>query len=173
MRKVILLGLVTMVVCGCSPSVAPTAEFEEVRIHRWTALEGGEILILRRVGTDWSAELQGDGSRFRCFYVRRVTPKSDWNSLWNALIQEGLMEISGSEPPSGWEDGDGFDVEIRSKGKTQRYGVDNPAHQPSENAKRTLRIGNLLSTEFETPMFAENYDRGKVGEYLYAPCKSN
>jgi len=173
MLRFLVSSLILIVFCSCAPKATAPVEFEEIRIRRWTALEGGEIFILRRVGAAWSAELFGDGSRLRCFYVRSVTPKSDWNALWNTLLREGLLDLSGSEPWSGWEDGDGFDIEVRSKGKTQRYIVDNPTHQPTENAKRILRIGNLISKEFDTPLFAENYDRGKVGEYLYAPCKQN
>jgi hypothetical protein len=158
--------------CASPKNESPT-EFEEVRIHRWTALEGGEFFILRRVGAEWSAELLSDGARFRCFYEKKVIPKSDWNELWKRLLQEGVMEISGSELPSGWEDGDGFGLEMRSGGKTQRYFVDNPIHHSSENSKRILRIGNLISKEFDTPVFAETYDRGEIFDYLYAPCKTN
>lgn len=172
MKGVLVFSLVVLVFCSCSPKVAPPVEFEEVRIHRWTALEGGEIFVLRRVGVDWSAELLSDNTRFRCLYGRKVTPRSDWNELWNTLIQNGLMEISGSEPPSGWEDGDGFRLELRSGGKIQQYVVDNPINQSSENSKRILRIGNLISKEFDAPMFAEKYDRGQVFDYLYAPCKN-
>jgi len=173
MKRLVVFSLVLLVFCSCSPKVRPPVEFEEVRIHRWTALEGGEIFILRRVGTEWSAELLGDATRFRCIYGRNVSPKSDWNELWNTLLAEGMLEISGSEPPSGWEDGDGFRLELRSGGRLQQYIVDNPTHQKSENAKRIARIGNLISREFGTPIFADNYDRGQVGEYLYAPCKTS
>jgi len=171
MLKLVIFGLVPIIFCGCAPKGTQPVSFEEVRIHRWTALEGGEIFVLRRVGTEWSAELLSDAERFRCLYERKVSPKSDWDALWNTLIQDGLMEISGSDPPSGWEDGDGFRMEVRSGGKIHQYIVDNPSNQTSENAKRILRIGNLISKEFDTPLFAENYDRGQVGEYLYAPCK--
>ena len=173
MIRFLAVFLISLSCFACAPMDEKPLEFEEVRLHRWTALEGGEVFILRRVGTEWSAELLSDASRFRCLYQKRVAPKSDWTSLWNALIQEGLMEISGSEPLSGLEDGDGFRVEVRSRGKTQQYIVDNPEHQASGNAKRILRIGNLIAKEFDTPMFAANYDRGQVGDYLYAPCKKN
>ena len=158
--------------CSCATQkVEELVEFEELRLHRWTSLEGGEVFVFRRVGTEWSAELLSDGARFRCFYAKKVTPKSEWNALWNAFVQEGLTEISGSEPPSGWEDGDGFSLELRSKGETHRYVVDNPTHQSSENSKRILRIGNLISKEFDTPLFAETYDREQVFDYLNGPCK--
>ena len=173
MKRLVVFSLVLLVFCSCSPKVTPLVGFEEVRIHRWTALEGGEIFVLRRVGPEWSAELLSDAARFRCLYERMVTPRSDWNALWNTLIQNGLMEISGSEPRSNLEDGDGFRLELRSGGKIQQYVVDNPSHQSSENSRRILKIGNLISKEFDTPMFAENYDRGQVGDYLYAPCKKN
>ncbi len=157
--------------CGCAPDETQrNVELEEIRIHRWTALEGGEIFIMRRVGTEWSAELLGDGSRFSCFYEKAVTPKSDWNAIWNTFLQEGLMQLSGFEPRSGWEDGDGFNLEVRSRGKTQRYFVDNPLRQSSENSKRISRIGNLISRELDTPVFAETYDRGAVAKYLIGQC---
>lgn len=173
MARILIIGLLLAGFSSCSPQPIAPAEFEEVRVHRWTALEGGEIFVLRRIGGVWSAELLGDASRFRCLYAKQVVPKSDWNALWNTLIQEGLLEVSGSEPRTAWEDGDGFRVEVRSNGTTRQYIVDNPSHQSTVNAKRILRIGNLISKEFDTPMFAETYDRGKVADYLYAPCKKN
>ncbi len=169
--RLLVFGLIFFVFCNCASKITPPVEFEEIRLHRWTALEGGEIFVLRHVGAEWSAELLSDATRFRCLYGRKVTPKSDWNTLWNTLVQDGLMEISGSEPPSGLEDGDGFRLEVRSGGKIQQYVVENPTHQSSENAKRILRIGDLISKEFDTPMFAAKYDRGQVFDYLYAPCK--
>lgn len=173
MKKVrFLLSLwIVCIAFSCVPKVEPNVEFEEVRIHRWTALEGGETLVLRRVGSNWSAKLQGDGNRFSCFYQRDEKPKSDWNQFWNTLIVEGLMELSGNERSMGLEDGDGFDVEVTYQGKLRQYSVDNPTHQKSDNAKRILRIGDLISREFDSPMFVADYDRGRVGEYLIDSCR--
>ena len=81
------------------------------------------------------------------------------------------MELSGNERSMGLEDGDGFDVEVTYQGKLRQYSVDNPTHQKSENAKRVLRIGDLISREFDSPMFVADYDRGRVGEYLIDSCR--
>lgn len=138
------------------------------------ALEGGETLLLRRIGDDWSAKLMGDGYRFSCLYQRNVKPSGgDWNQLYNSLLSAGLMEISGEEKIRQIEDGDNFYLEVTSNGNITRYSVGHPREVQSENSKRILNVGNIVNEQFGTPVFLGNYDRNAVGEYLIKSCKEN
>lgn len=167
----LVCGLV-LTFAGCEPKVEKKVEFFEIRLHRWTALEGGEIAVLRRVGNDWTGQLIGDGQRFSCLYQRDVKPRtSDWNQLYDSLVRVGIVELSGKEPDLGWEDGDGYELEVTSNGKMSRYSVFLADKQESESAKKIQEIGSIISAAFDTPMFRPDYDRGKVGEYLMNICK--
>lgn len=167
----ILLALVLTFV-GCEQNSEKKVEFFEIRLHRWTALEGGEIAVLRRVGNEWTGQLIGDGQRFSCLYQREVKPKTgDWNQMHDSLVHAGILELSGKEPDLGWEDGDGYELEVTSNGKMSRYSVFLADKQGSESAKKMMEIGSIVSTAFDTPMFRPDYDRGTVGEYLMNTCK--
>ncbi len=171
------LILVLFLLCfGCNSQVEQKIEqkneFIEIRITRWTALEGGEIFVLRKINQDWSAMLLGDGSRFSCLYKKSVRPKSDWNTLLLSLQAEGLLEIpEGDYTADGWTDGSGFIVEVLYEGKLKRYSFFLPQMLKTKESKQILNIGNLISQEFDTPVFVADYDRGKVGEYLIEKCK--
>ncbi|MEO6587710.1 MAG: hypothetical protein ABIP06_00150 [Pyrinomonadaceae bacterium] len=147
-------------------------EFLEVRINRWTALEGGEIFVLRKINKDWSATLLGDGDRFSCYYQKNVQPKSGYENLWNELQKAGLLEIpDGKIEDARWEDGSGFVVEINFQDKLKRYSFANPKRLKTEESKQILNIGDLINREFVTPVFISDYNRGKVGDYLIENCK--
>jgi len=156
---------------GCRPEAPQTPGFLEFRLHRWTGLEGGETLLLRRIGSEWSAIVLGDGQRFSCMYQRPVKPKSDWDHVWTNLLKKGLLDI-----PEGQlgrlivEDGDGFDGEVTHEGKVKRFEIPHPQSQNFPAAKQILEISDLLADEFESPVFRADYDRGQVGEYLIKNC---
>ncbi len=148
-------------------------EFLEVRINRWTALEGGETLVLHKINKDWSASLLGDGDRFSCYYQKDVQPKSGWEDFWISLQKEGLLEIpDGKYEVGGWTDGSGFVAEINYQGKLKRYSFFFPQMLETKEARQILNIGDLINREFDTPVFVGDYERGKVGEYLIENCKS-
>ena len=168
---VFVLGLLFFVVsCGEKRNDAIN-DFIEVRISRWTALDGGEIFLLRKIGTEWSGKLLGDGERFSCFYAHELKPKSDWNQFYNKLLVEGLNEMSGREFDMDINDGDGFNLEVTANGRLTRYSVANAEKHNSENAKRILKISEIINREFGTPVFVPHYDRGDVGEYLINNCR--
>ncbi len=147
-------------------------EFLEIRIHRWTALEGGEIFILRKVNEDWSAMLSGDGKRFSCYYRKKVQPKSGYESFWNEVKKSGVLEIpDGKIEDAEWEDGSGFVMEINSQNSLRRYSFANPQNLETEQSKQILNVGDLISRELDTPVFVSDYNRGKVGDYLIENCK--
>lgn len=161
---------------GCISNIEKISEqkneFVELRIRRWTALEGGEIFILRRVDNDWSANLLGDGVRFSCQYNKSVKPKSSWNNLWNSLKKDGLLEIpEGDFGAFGWEDGSGYDVEVFHQNELKRFSFFLPDKMDTNEAKQMSNIGELVSREFNTPMFKSDYSRNEVGNYLIANCE--
>lgn len=170
--RIILCGFVLLTSFGCQPKAEKEIALFEIRLHRWTALEGGETVVLRRIGDEWTGTLIGDGQRFSCFYQREAKPKvAGWNQLYDTLVHAGILELSGKEPDLGWEDGNGYNLEVTSNGAVSQYSVFLADKQTSSNAKRMLEIGRIISTAFDTPMFLPEYDRGAVGEYLIENCK--
>ena len=161
---------------GCNPQVEQKTEqkneFIEVRINRWTALEGGEILVLRKINKDWSAMLLGDGDRFSCLYQKSVQPKSGWEDLWKQLQSNGLLEISDGRRLSNYLDGSAYYVEVFYQNNIKRYSFKDPENLKTKEAEQIQNIGDLISNEFETPMFSGKYNRGKVGDYLIEQCKN-
>jgi hypothetical protein len=105
-------------------------------------------------------------------YQKSVRPKSDWNILLLSLQAEGLLEISeGDYTVGGWTDGSGFTAEVFYEGKLKRYSFFLPQEMKTKEAKQILNVGNLISREFDTPVFVADYDRGKVGEYFINVCR--
>jgi hypothetical protein len=179
MKLINFVTLLILFMCfsGCNSAAnqnaEQSAEFVEVRIKRWTALEGGEILVLRKINNDWSAVLLGDGDRFSCSYQKSVQPRSGWAVLWTSLKQEGLFDIpEGNYTTNCCEDGNGFDAEVFYQGKLKGFSFFLPEKQDNKEAKQIQNIGDVLSREFDTPMFRADYDRSNVGEYLINNCKN-
>lgn len=177
LRNILLICVLFVLCFGCNSQAKQKTEqkneFLEVRINRWTALEGGEVFILRKINKDWSAMLLGDGDRFSCFYQKSIQPKSDWENVWASLQRKGLLEIPDeSYTAGGWTDGSGFAVEIFYQDKVKKYSFFLPQQMKTKEAKQILSIGDLISREFDTPVFVADYDRGKVGDYLIENCKT-
>jgi hypothetical protein len=170
--KYILVLASILLVLSCGETPEQKADYTELRIHRWTALEGGETLVMRRIGSEWSAMLLGDGERFSCPYQKTVIPKSGWENVWKSLVDAGIFEISEGRRLLGIEDGNGFEVEIFYENQLRRFMIRHAESQKSEDAERILRIGDIVSNEFNTPVFLGKYDRGTVGEYLIELCKA-
>ena len=143
----------------------------DVRVTRWTALEGGEIFVLRKINNDWSGMLMGDGSRFSCLYQKSVQPRSDRDTFWWSLQRAGLLEIpDGIYSAGDWTDGSGFNVEVTYLGKLKRYSFFLPQNLITPESKKILNVGDLISREFNTPVFRADYNRGTVGDYLINNC---
>ena len=172
MKKHLLIFSILIFCSSCNQQTEQKPDFIEVRITRSTALEGGETFVLRKIGKDWSASLLGNGYRFSCLYVKPIQPESNWENLWESLQKEGLLEISDGWRMSNATDGSSYFVEINYQDKLKRYLFENPNNLKTKEAEHIQNIGNLISNEFETPMFFGKYDRGKVGDYLIGQCKS-
>ena len=175
MRISIILPIVVLLLfCfSCETRTEEKIDFIEIRITRWTALEGGETFVLRKINKDWSAILLGDGSRFSCLYHKSVKPKSDWNNFLLSLQAEGLLEIpDGIHTNNCCLDGSGFIVEVLYDDKLKRYSFENPKVLKTKESKQILRIGDIINREFNTPVFVADYDRGEVGKYFIDTCNA-
>lgn len=125
---------------------------------------------MRKTGSGWSGKLVGDGDRFSCFYERSLNPRSDWEEIYRSLVDMGLFELEGVEEKLGWEDGNRFEVETVVGAKRTAYEVDNPAHRDSARSRRIMRVSEMISREFDTPVFDPDDDLGAVGKYLIDTC---
>jgi hypothetical protein len=173
MTKTFFLIFAVILLClSCHKKAEQKAEFLEVRITRQTALEGGETLVLRKINDEWSALLLGDGYRFSCLYQKAVQPKSGWENFWRELQSKGLLEISDGRRLSSPIDGNRFKAEINYQNNVKQYLFENPQDLKTKESEQIQNIGNLISREFETPMFFADYDRGAVGDYLTEQCKN-
>lgn len=157
---------------SCNQKAERKTEFLEVRITRQTALEGGETLVLRKINEDWSAVLLGDGYRFSCLYKKAVQPKSGWENLWQDLQSNGLLDIPDGRRLNNAIDGSSYKVEVTYQNGLKQYSFENPQELKTKESEQIQNIGNLISNEFETPMFFGDYKRAKVGDYLWQQCEN-
>ena len=172
MKSCLLIFAMLCFCFACNKQIEQKTDFLEVRITRQTALEGGETLVLRKIDKDWSAMLLGDGYRVSCLYQKSAQPKSGWENLWQELLSGGLLEIADGRRLSNLTDGNRYIVEVNYQNKLKRYQFDNPGELKTKDSEQLRNIGNLISREFETPMFIDNYERGEVGDYLMEQCRS-
>jgi hypothetical protein len=172
MRKIILISLIDFCF-ACSQKVEQKVEFIEIRIGRYAVLEHArEVFVMRKIDKDWSAELLGDGSFANCRYQKVVQPKSTFEDLWHKLVSEGLLEIpEGEYTTNCCTDSDGYEVEISHQGKLKRFSFHIPDKIPIKEAKQIQNIGNIVSENFETPMFYADYSRKDIGDYLIKNCE--
>ena len=128
----------------------------EVRV--W--VEGFEIdgFILRRFNKTWLAiaikEL--DCKRFSHYPKDKIyklgkvnlsTPKSGWKNTWQKLVEAGILDLPNSDDVS-YIDGMGYIVETNRNGKYRIYFYSNPNLQKTEEAKRMMKIGEIIADEF-------------------------
>ena len=172
MRKIILILLIAFCF-ACNQKVERKIDFFEVRISRYAVLEHAtETLVLRKVGNEWSSTLLGNGLFAACKYQKVVPPKSNFEDLWQKLVNEGLLEIpEGEYTTNCCTDGNGYEAEIFYEGKLKRFSFHIPEEIPIKEAKQIQNIGNIISENFETPMFYADYSRNDIGNYLIKNCE--
>ena len=172
MRKYVLIFL-SLFCFACSQEVERKVDFIEVRISRYAVLERAtETLVLRKVGKDWSSMLLGNGLFSGCKYQKIVQPKSNLEDVWQKLVNEGLLEIpEGEYTTNCCTDGHGYEAEIFYQDKLKRFSFHIPEEIPIKEAKQIQNIGNIISENFETPMFYADYSRNDIGNYLIKKCE--
>lgn len=175
MKKIIPLFFLLLICFSCNQQIKEKVDFIEARITRYAVLERArETIVLRKIDKDWNAIILGDGLFGSCQYQRIGKSKSSLEDLWKKLVDEGLLEIpDGKFRSDCCTDGHGYEVEILHQDKLKRFSFHIPEQIDSKEAKQIQSIGNLLSNEFEIPMFYADYSRKDIGDYLIKSCESN
>ena len=172
MKKfVFILGILFLF--ACNQKTEQKVDFIEVRITRYAVLEHSrETLVLRKVDKDWSSMLLGNAGIAGCNYQKVVQSKSNLDDLWRNLVNEGLLEIpEGEYTTNCCTDGSGYEAEIFYENKFKRFSFHIPEKIPIKEAKQIQNIGNVISENFETPMFYADYSRNDIGNYLIKNCE--
>jgi len=79
------------------------------------------------------------------------SPKPGWEQLWSKLVDAGLLTLPDS---SQWEngvrikDGTSYVVEVKQGSVYRTYSYSDPSYQKWKEAKRMLRIADLLYKGF-------------------------
>lgn len=175
MKKIIPIIALFFFCLSCNEQTKEKVDFIEARITRYAVLERSrETIVLRKVEKDWNAMILGDGLFGSCNYQRIGKSKSSLEDLWKKLVDEGLLEIpEGKFRSDCCTDGHGYEVELFYQDKLKRYSFHIPEQIDSKEAKQIQNIGNLLSSEFEIPMFYADYSRKDISDYLFKSCESN
>jgi hypothetical protein len=169
-KKYILISL--LIFCSaCGQKLEQKVDFIEIRISRYAVLEHAkEMLVLRKIDKEWSSMLLGE--MFRCNYQRTAEPRLSLEDLWLKFVSEGLLEIpEGEYTTNCCTDGNGYEAEISYQGKMKRFSFHIPDKIPIKEAKQIQNIGNIISDNFDTPMFYADYSRNDIGDYLIKNCE--
>jgi hypothetical protein len=116
-----------------------------------TALEG---LVLRRVAGQWFAiYLDGVVDKVNSNKSKRNlhAPKSGWDLCWQRLQDAGLLTLPDAAAigcSGNATDGMSYVVEYNHAGIYRTYLYDNPNYAKCDEAKRMIRLVNLISEEF-------------------------
>jgi len=80
-------------------------------------------------------------------YRRELSPKPGWEKMWSQLVDAGLLTLPDSSQLKDEvrvEDGTSYVVEVKQGGVYRTYAYMNPDYQKWKEAKRMLRIADLL-----------------------------
>jgi hypothetical protein len=125
----------------------------EVRVWHGFGLTALEGLVLRDDG-EWTAvHVDGIHPRLpRSEYQKHLqAPKSGWHECWVRLVEAGistLPDASEIQCSAHALDGMSYVVELNLKGTYRTYLYDNPSYAKCDEAKRMIKIGNIISEEF-------------------------
>lgn len=127
----------------------------EVRVWFGFGLFPLEGLVLKRSNGQWSAiHLMAD-RHYKPMKVSRKelpAPNSGWEACWQQLADAGLMTLpDGTDPPD--PDVEGFEVQVRDGASYRSYQYVGPEYSELPAAKQMLRIGDIISSEFDLQRF--------------------
>ena len=129
----------------------------EVRVWHGFGITLLEGFVLRRLAGQWAAiDLAGyDKRRPRSKYqIKLQTPKSGWKGCWKRLEEVGLSTLPdasqlGKEPI--YPDAMSYVVEYNAGGNYRTYHYTSPETNDREEAKQMVKIGQIISEEFDLP----------------------
>ncbi len=128
----------------------------EVRV--WVAVFETDGFIFRRYNKTWSAiAIKEIDCKKESYYPKDKvyklgkfnlsTPKSGWKNTWQKLVEAGILDLPNSNDKS-YLDGIGYAVETNQNGMYRVYFYSNPNLQKTEEAKRMMKIGEIIADEF-------------------------
>jgi hypothetical protein len=126
----------------------------EVRIWHGFGLTALEGFVLKRAAGQWSAmHLEGIHPGLpQSEYQKILAPlKSGWELSWQRLEEAGismLPDASAIGCSAMMNDGMSYVVEVKRRGIYRTYLYDNPNYAKCDEAKRMIKIGNIVSEEF-------------------------
>ena len=129
----------------------------EVRVWHGFSIFLLEGFVLRRYAGQWAAIHPGGYCKRRPRSKHRINleaPKSGWEDCWKKLGDAGLLTLLdasqlGEEPID--PDVLSYVVECNIGGDYRTYHYTNPGRNNREEARRMVRIGEIISEEFELP----------------------
>jgi len=134
----------------------------EVRIWHGFGLTALEGFVLKRAAGQWSAiKLEGIRPGLPQSEYQKIlaAPKSGWELCWQRLEEAGISTLPDASAIgcSGMmNDGMSYVVEFKRRGVYRTYLYDNPSYAKCAEAKRMIKIGNIVSEEFGVPEMATN-----------------
>jgi hypothetical protein len=134
----------------------------EVRVWHGFGITALEGFVLKRAAGQWSAiHLEGTRPRLpESEYQKKLQPpKSGWETCWRRLVDAGILTLpdaSERQCSAGIDDGMSYVVEFNSGGTYRTYLYDNPSYAKCNEAKQMIKIGNIISEEFEVPEMSTN-----------------
>ncbi len=131
------------------------ADSLEVRVWIGFGLSPLQLFSLRRDGSKWKGQHLTDIiQKTNSVQLRSVTPKSGWDELWKKLVQLDLLTLPDSSTLRGEEtvlDGVSYVVEINREGRYRTYQYGNPEYQKWPEAKKIIKIVEMLYDELAKP----------------------
>ena len=134
----------------------------EVRVWHGFGLTLLEGFVLKRAGAQWSAiHLRGITRNMRSqeFQKTLQPPKSGWDKSWQRLQDAGILSLPdafGIECSPMDVDGMSYVVEYNRDGIYRTYMYDNPENAKCDEAKRMIKIGNIIAEEFNLLIMRTN-----------------
>ena len=134
---------------------------DDLEVRVWvgfglTALEG---LVLKRAKGQWSAtHLEGIHRRLPEGEYQKLlqAPESGWEAVWRRLVGAGVLTLPDAAAAgcsAGVNDGMSYVVEVNKDRVYRTYMYDNPNHAKCDEAKRMLKVGEIIAEEFGVEEF--------------------
>lgn len=131
----------------------------EVRVWVGFGVYGVDGLILRKSSHQWSAiHLHGMAEKppFPNSKESLAPPKSGWETAWQRLTEGKILELPDASEVgcrTYIKDGVGYVVEISMNKVYRTYMYDNPKYAKCHEAKKMIRLGEIIADEFDLDEF--------------------
>ena len=131
---------------------------EDFEVRVWISTSQTDGFIINHIDGYWSAIAikEIDCKRFSYYpkdkgynlgKINLHSPKSGWENTWQKLLEAGIVDLPNSNDVS-HIDGISYIVETNQNGKYRIYFYSNPNVQKTEEARRVVKIGEIIADEF-------------------------